>query len=216
MAAAARSERCLFSDGGDLENFGIISLLRRKVRSIVVFVNTVWPLSLAINPDAGWPVDPTSETRVMDPFIAPLFGAPNLSFSNNRVFVESDFSLLHRSLQEAKRRKGIVAATMTHQVQKNIWWGIAGGWDVRVCWVYNERIPEWEAQLPLETQRLIQGSFSTKDSGVLDNFPHYRTQGQIPGALIRLSPTQVNLLSHLGCWAVMRQTDQLNDLLDNI
>ena len=215
MTPAAPGERCLFSDGGDLENFGIISLLRRKVRSIVVFVNTVWPLSLATNPDAGWPVDPTSEARVMDPFIAPLFGAPNPSFPNNRVFVERDFSLLHRTLQEAKRRKGVVAATITHQVQENSWWGIAGGWDVRVCWVYNERIPEWEARLPLGTQRLIQGSLFAEDSGVLDNFPHYRTQGQNPGALIRLTPSQVNLLSHLGCWTVMRQTDHLNDLLGN-
>jgi len=207
--------RYLFSDGGDLENFGIISLLRRKVRSIVVFVNTVWPLSLTVDPNAGWPVDPAAEARVMDPFIAPLFGAPNPSFPNNRVFVEGDFLLLHRTLQEAKRRRSVVAATMTHQVQENTWWGIAGGWDVRVCWVYNERVPEWEARLPLETQRCIQGSLSAEDSGFLDNFPHYRTQGQNPGALIRLTPTQVNLLSHLGCWAVMRQTDQLNDLLAN-
>jgi len=206
--------RYLFSDGGDLENFGLISLLRRKVRSIVVFVNTVWPLLLSINPDDGWPVDPTPEARVMDPFIAPLFGAPNKSFPKNRVFVESDFSLLHRALQEAKRRKGVVAATMTHQVQENPWWGIEGGWDVRICWMYNERIAEWEERLPLETRRWIQGGCSGEDSGFLDNFPHYRTQGQNPGALIRLTPIQVNLLSHLGCWATMRQTEQLNDLFD--
>ena len=211
--ASAGAGRYLFSDGGDLENFGIIPLLRRKVSSIVVFVNTVWPLSLAINPDAGWPVDPTPETRVMDPFIAPLFGAPNPSFPKNRVFLESDFPLLHRKLQEAKRSGSVVAATMTHQVQENAWWGIAGGWDVRVCWVYNERVPEWEARLPLDTQRCIQGSLSIADSGLLNNFPHYRTQGQNPGALIRLTPTQVNLLSHLGCWTVVRCADKLNDLL---
>lgn len=212
-AGAGAGGRYLFSDGGDLENFGIISLLRRKVRSIVVFVNTVWPLSLTINPDAGWPVDSTPESRVMDPFIAPLFGAPNPSFPNNRVFGETDFSVLHRTLQEAKRRRGVVAATMIHQVQENTWWGIAGGWDVRVCWVYNERVPEWDARLPLETQRLMEGSLSAEESGVLDNFPHYRTQEQNPGALIRLTPVQVNLLSHLGCWTVMRQADQLNELL---
>jgi hypothetical protein len=211
--AAAPGRRYLFSDGGDLENFGIISLLRRKVRSIVVFVNTVWPLSLRINPDAGWPVDPTPETRVMDPFMAPLFGAPNLAFPNNKVFSEGDFSLLHRRLQEAKHSRSVVAATMTHQVQENTWWGVAGGWDVRVCWVYNECVPEWEERLPLETRRCIQGSLSAEKLGFLGNFPHYRTQGQNPGALIRLTPSQVNLLSHLSCWTVTRQADKLNDLL---
>ncbi len=215
IKTATPGGRYLFSDGGDLENFGIISLLRRKVRSIVVFVNTVWPLSLAITPDSGWPVDPTPNARVMDPFIAPLFGAPNPSFPNNRIFVEGDFSLLHRTLQEAKRNRSVVSATMTHQVQENMWWGIEGGWDVRVCWVYNERVPEWEARLPLETRRCIQGSLSAEESGFLDNFPHYRTQGQNPGALIRLTPPQVNLLSHLGCWTVMRQADELNEILDS-
>ena len=212
---AAPAGHYLFSDGGDLENFGIIPLLRRKVHSIVVFVNTVWPLSLSVNPDGGWPVDPTPETRVMDPFIAPLFGAPNPSFPHNRVFLESEFPVLHRTLQEAKQNGGVVAATMTHRVQENTWWGVSGGWDVQVCWMYNDRVPEWEAQLPLETRRCIQGRLSAIESGPLDNFPHYRTQGQNPSALIRLTPRQVNLLSHLGCWTVISHADRMRDLLGN-
>ena len=149
----------------------------------------------------------------MDPFIAPLFGAPNPSFPHNKVFLESEFPVLHRTLQEAKQNGGVVATTMTHRVQENSWWGVSGGWDVQVCWVYNERVPEWEAQLPLETRRCLQGGLSTAESGPLHNFPHYRTQGQNPGALIRLTPTQVNLLSHLGCWTVRAHADRMRDLL---
>ena len=35
-----------FGDGGNLENFGLISLLRRQLKSIVVFVNTPTKLDL--------------------------------------------------------------------------------------------------------------------------------------------------------------------------
>ena len=56
-------------------------------------------------------------------------------------------------------------------------------------------------------------AMAAEESGFLGNFPHYRTQGQNPGALIRLTPSQVNLLSHLSCWTVTRQADKLNDLL---
>ena len=210
---AGPSHAHMFTDGGDLENFGIIPLLRRGIRSIVVFINTVWPLSLALDADRGWPVDPAPESRVLDPFLAPLFGAPSGRFPHNQVFPETDFPILLRALQEAKRAGRAVLATMNHTVQNNVWWGLSGGGDVRVCWVYNERVLEWEALLPADTRRALQRGSADPPSGPLAHFPHYRTRGQNRGAIIRLTPTQINLLSHLGCWMVTSCADELRDVL---
>ena len=203
----------MFTDGGDIENFGIIPLLRRRVRSIVVFINTVWPLSLAFDANHGWPVDPKPESRIIDPFLAPLFGAPSVRFPHNHVFPDTDFPVLLRTLQEAKRAGRVVMATMHHTVQDNVWWGLSGGWDVRVSWVYNERVPEWEALLPADTREAVERGSADPPSGPLAHFPHYRTQGQNRGALIRLTPTQINLLSHLGCWTVTSCADEISEVL---
>lgn len=203
----------MFTDGGDIENFGIIPLLRRRVRSIVVFINTVWPLLTAFDVNHGWPVDPAPESRIIDPFLAPLFGAPSVRFPHNHVFPDTDFPVLLRKLQEAKRAGRVVMTTMHHTVQDNVWWGVSGGWDVRVSWVYNERVPEWEALLPTDTRQAVERGSDDPPSGPLAHFPHYRTQGQNRGSLIKLTPMQVNLLSHLACWTVTSCADQLSEVL---
>ena len=76
------------TDGGDLENYGLIALLRRGVRALVVCINTLWPLDLAFDPD-DWPADlgdAGPRRRALDPFLAPLFGARDPRFPHNQVF----------------------------------------------------------------------------------------------------------------------------------
>ena len=211
-STAGPAKRHMFTDGGDLENFGIIPLLRRGVRTIVVFVNTMWPLSLGFDSSDGWPVDEGSDKRVIDPFIAPLFGAPSTRFLHNNVFPETDFKTLVSKLQDAKRAGRGLVTVMRHAVRDNAWWGLSGGWDVEVCWVYNERVPEWEVRLPVDTRREIERGSADAPSGSVVNFPHYCTQGQNSGALIRLTPVQINLLSHLACWSVTAHADELRTL----
>ena len=50
------SSRQVFTDGGDIENYGLIPLLRRGVRGAVVFINSLWPLALDYDP-TSWPED---------------------------------------------------------------------------------------------------------------------------------------------------------------
>ena len=203
----------VFSDGGDLENFGIIPLLRRGVRHIVVFINTVWPLSLDLDPSGGWPQDPSENQRVIDPFLAPLFGQTSARFPHNCVFPEDDFAALVAGLQAAKREGRTVMTTLTHQVRTNAWWGVTGGWKVRICWVYNGRVPAWEAVLPRLVAQAIDAGHDTPPAGPFAHFPHYATQGQNAGCLIRLTEGQTNLLSHLSCWNVTSNASVLRELL---
>ena len=205
--------RYRFTDGGDLENFGLISLLRRRVTKIVVFVNTLWPLSSCFDFQADWPDESSPTSRVIDPFLAPLFGAPSERFAHNVVFPEADFCRLVTGLQDKKHAGESVMTTMRHRVQDNEWWGLSGGWDVEICWVYNERVAGWENQLPTGTREEVERGAGGTPSGRFKRFPHYLTQGQNVGALIRLTPEQINLLSHLSCWNVMANGDELRSVL---
>ena len=205
----------VFTDGGDLENYGLIPLLCRRVERIVVFINSVWPLSLDYDP-TGWPNErQDARWRELDPFLAPLFGQPSARFPHNQVFPESDYPTVIRALQTAKREGRTALTTTTHAVQSNEWWGVDGGWTVRVCWVYNERVREWEERLGVDLRRSIEEGRAPIPSGPFAHFPHYLTRGQNPGCLIRLTPAQVNLLAHLSCWNVMSQAEVFRELLES-
>ena len=206
--------RQLFTDGGDLENYGLIPLLRRRVPAVLVFINTVWPLSLDEETQA-WPDDLDEisvSRRRIDPFLAPLFGAPGRRFPHNRVFPESDYADVVAGLQRAKRGGATVMIETTHRVQTNAWWRVEGGWDVRVCWVYNDHVEEWvRALAPSLRSAVRQGQASS--TGPFARFPHYLTRGQNPGALIRLTPAQTSLLAHLSSWNVIRNREALEACL---
>ena len=208
--------RDAFSDGGDLENYGLLALLRRQVRAIIVFVNSVWPLSLDYAP-VRWPADINQshpESRELDPFLAPLFGAPSEQFRHNHVFPQRDYATVVAGLQSAKRRGGPVVMTTRHTVLPNEWWGIEGGTEVRVCWVYNDHVERWVERLPDRLCRVVRQGMRPNPAGPFAHFPHYLTRGQNAGALIRLTPSQVNLLSHLSCWNVVESQAALRDLLE--
>ncbi len=202
----------VLTDGGDVENYGIIPLLRRRVTAIVVFINTLWPLDLDYDP-ATWPVTDDAHGRVIDPFLAPLFGGPDQRFPHNRVFAEHEFSDVVSTLQTEKRAGRPLVAMTTHTVHANDWWGVVGGWDVRVCWVYNDRVSTWEDQLDPELRGVINAGHQPVPEGPVAHFPHFLTRGQNPGQLIELTPMQVNLLSHLACWTVTSNAARLDTFL---
>ena len=199
----------VLTDGGDLENYGLISLLRRRVAQVIVFINTVWPLALDYDP-SRWPR--RVPCREIDPFLAPLFGQPSERFPHNQVFQKVDYVEIVRTLQRAKRAGCAVIATRTHRVYPNNWWGVEGGWDVRICWVYNERVLRWEERLRPELRGLIARGHGSSPAGPFAHFPHYRTQGQNRGSFTRLTPVQVNLLAHLSCWNVTSNAEIVREL----
>ena len=215
-SASASASLEVFTDGGDLENYGLIPLIRRHVRTIVVFINSMWPVSLDHDP-SSWPADLDDADpvrREIDPFLAPLFGAPSAKFPHNRVFPEADYARVVRGLQAAKRRGETVMTTCRHVVQANAWWGIEGGSDVSVCWCYNEQVDHWERRLPDAVRRLVLEGRAPQPDGPFAHFPHYRTRAQNPGTLIRLTSAQVNLLAHLSCWNVIQNQDVLREFFD--
>lgn len=167
------------TDGGEIENLGVMPLLARKVQRMVVFVNTQ---------------DRLRGPSQINNSMPPLFGQTP-DFTLNRVFPEEDYLPLVEALLARKAAGKSVLHRTRHRVQDNAHYGVEGGWSVEVLWVYNERVNEWEEELRPEIRERI-------GHGALGNFPNYRTFLQNPPAVIDLRPDQVDLLANLSCWNV--------------
>ena len=187
--------RYRFTDGGNLENYGLISLLQRGVEKVVVFINTDTPLDVSITPSAECP--PLASQVSSDLF--PLFGYKIGNQTKNQVFKKSDFTVVYDSLRDAKLNKQSVIAKTTLQTVENKWWGIQPNQEVTVLWVYNESVPEWEDQLPKEVKEQICAG----PDGAFPEFPLYKLIGE-NGLLkwISLTKEQVNLLYQFSAWNV--------------
>jgi hypothetical protein len=194
----------LFTDGGDVDTHALLGMLRRRIPAIVIFLNTIWPL----DPDYDHGVWP--EAGQLDPGLAPLFGQPSVQWSNNHVFPRAAFREVVDAWQQDQRQGRPLVASTRVPVLSNPWWGIAGGWEVSVCWVYNDRAADWESVLPPKTRTLFAAE---EADSLIARFPHYRTIGQNPGALTRLTPVQANLLADLAGWGVLESADVVRDVL---
>lgn len=177
-----------FGDGGHLENLGVMPMLLRKVKRIVVFVNTKHSLN---GPDD------------INDSIPPLFGH---RFPKNQVFPKERYDPLVEALVAKKTADKTVMHRERYPVQENAFYGIEGDWEVEVLWVYNERVKDWEKRLPQPIRSMI-------GHGSLGNFPHYKSFFQNPPAFIDLSTKQASLLAHLSCWNVVENENEFRELL---
>lgn len=190
-------------DGGVLENYGLISMLLRGLKTIVVFVNT----STALDPDFD-PSDPVLRQKSIDSGLPPLFGRADPSMGtatqNNQVFASADFAGVVRKLQAAKKSGEAVIAVSDLTTVRNRWWGVPAGQIVRVCWVYLDRSAVFEDSLKSRRVRwnIRSGNRKCLPCGPFKHFPHYNTIDQNGLELIELSSAQVKLLAELACWTV--------------
>ncbi|HEX9887720.1 MAG TPA: hypothetical protein VGA70_14580 [Longimicrobiales bacterium] len=190
-----------FGDGGNLENFGLIALLKRGVRNIVVFVNTSTKLK-------NFDVKKPPATDDIDCDIPPLFGLAGCTeaMERNQVFAQEAFSTVAQGLIDARygtTPNGTVMFQSPLAVRDNAWWGLKGGWTANVLWVYNERVMRWEGQLPADVAQAIADGNASKPSGPFQHFPNYLTMFQNSYTeLVELTAEQVNLLAALSCWNV--------------
>lgn len=196
-----------FGDGGNIENYGLIPLLLRGINRIVVFVNSETKLSLDYNPSNR------PGKKAVDAFLPPLFGFPNKLNPNNRVFTKQAWRSLITALQTQKQQGLPLVTVQTHTVQSNTWWGLQGGWEVEICWVYNDRVATWEQQLPTHLQEQIKLGNSLLPLGPFRHFPNYLTVDEDLLDIVKLTPAQVNLLADLSCWNVLQSESALRALL---
>jgi hypothetical protein len=166
MNTTQKSNFLSFADGGTIEDIGIVALLQRNVQKIVVFISASEsfltyldnPKKQAQSGTKGM-VDPDSIS--LD--IRQLFGKGNYSWFGKewdfQVFDGNKFNSLVEGFQEKLNAGETVMYRDTYTVQPNSFFGLKGGNEVEVLWVYNNQVANWENSLNNEVKSLIEFPF---------------------------------------------------------
>ena len=180
-------------DGGFMDYFGIMPLLARHVRNIIVFINS------------------NNDFDQNDDLHSLFFeGARNDSGdkSMNIVFTPARYHELMTNLAQ-RRTSGAppVYCGTNWEVAANEAYNIRTYGDLNICWVYNRPIGQWNDTLKAPIKQIMSGDTKTqtdleKKAGSFADFPWYKTFEQKPPYVIELSVAQVNLLSNLTAWTV--------------
>ena len=198
-----------FADGGNLEDTGVAALLRRKLESIIVFVNGSTPLEMEtdnnevivgaqIPPLFGFqPKTKDPETGKWLPYTKfadePLQKKEYVVKKNLQVFNYADFEELIKTLWNGFDAGGTAMCLQENmEVLTQAYLGVNAYQSKKILWVYNNEVSDWYDLLEDEIKAAI-------DTGIgFDNFPWYNTMTQL-----KLSTSEVNLLAHLSCWNVI-------------
>jgi hypothetical protein len=200
-----------FGDGGNLENYGLIPLLQRGVKRVILFVNTDSPLNTAYVPSTNG-----ASSADIDPNLPVLFGVPvtsggNAAAVNNNVFPAADFVTLVTKLQALKTSGQAMIVQMTHDVLANTSWGVNAG-SVEILWVYLDQVSAWSSQI---TDSWVNQQLGLGSSGAFPNFPNYKTVDEDGLAtLTQLTAPQVNLLADLTCWVVRENANAFTSFVN--
>ena len=220
--------RYSIGDGAFLDNYGLLSLLLRQVKRIVVFINTDTIFDSPHKNKFG-------EWVGIDSYLPPLFGLhstfwctthgkPLTQVFDSDLFCVGDNSLIQQFMHNQQLQKSLIAEE-TYQVRDNPWIGIQSQlpngepYEVTMLWVYNARVPAWEKQLSQE----LQAEIAKGANGAFPHFPYYPTFGdefnlKKPSTwhdLGGLSMAQVNLLTELSYWTVTQHADHFKRLFAN-
>lgn len=179
-----------FGDGGILENLGIMPLLKRKVQKIIVFVNGSTPIT------GGGDKQISSSIPALFRPLKNDYGAKD--FKDNIVFGDQldKYDLLVADLMDKTRNGHAPIHINTYHVTKQPHYNITDEYDVKVMWVYNAPVADWENQLSTDVKHLLQ------NDKMFNNFPYYRTFLQNPPEIIQLKPEQANMAAHLSSWII--------------
>lgn len=176
-------------DGGNIENLGILPLIKRNVKNIVAFVNTKKPLSL-------------NNLSQINKAVKKLFTPGDV----NHIFPENELQKLQNGLQARLAEGKATIYKDSYPVLANMHHGIREGNTVEVLWVYNHHYLDWQKKLPEEVARKL-------GKGKLSNFPHFSTFLENGPKFIDLEPIQANLLSHMSCSVVRDNIDSFTEII---
>lgn len=207
-------------DGGDVDNLGLMSMLRRQVESIVLFVNSITPLVPREHWDPRRRLPGKSDIGDVLPGYFGIFFdlgeiVPDYDYRGNQVFAKEDFTPLAVALQDSQAQGCGAVASVSLTTVENKLWGIPAGIRTQVTVLYLSRAPAWEARLPPDVREFVvpeEGNASDpsvlRRSGPFLDFPHFST------SRLELSAEQANLLATLSGSVVFAHAETLRRALD--
>lgn len=189
-------EELSYGDGGHLENLGIMPLLARGVRHIIVFVNSKTEFKFDSKID---------KCRIASS-IPNLFKPASDGFRKNLVIKDNvqhtKYKELLQTFEDCNEAGAALIHRATYDIKANKSYSIKAYSGVTICWVYNQRADNWFQALPFHLRKMIT-------NGEVERFPHYRTFFQNPPRVFDLSRAEAGLLAHLSCWAIATNEDLL-------
>jgi hypothetical protein len=187
------------ADGGALDNTGLMALLQRQVKSIVVFINSEVPTSKSNN------------KVIIDRDIAPLFGVDNTELPNNTVFEASAYDDLLENLWETNKvNGGLCLHRQSYTTLENNWFGTPS-YAVDILWVYNSPVEKWIQSLSKEMQKTVR--YGVKGFGELSHFPNYKTIGEEFLHMVELTSAQVSCIADMHAWSIEQNSTIFNAML---
>jgi hypothetical protein len=183
------------ADGGFTDNIGVMPLLARGVKNILVFVN------------AAGPVEDNGALRSLFMPIAGL--GSDGDRSRNVVFERAGYETLVRRLNKASHVGPAVACFRGWQVLGNAFYNIRASHDgVNICWVYSHKDVPWLSAQHEAVRQHVAGN-----GGEFEHFPWYRTFGEQAPRVIDLTTSQVALLAAIVDWSVTQSRGLLSEYL---
>lgn len=211
--AKGRDERVqtkekIHTDGGAIDNAGVIPLLRRRVGTIIAFVN-----------DQTETVRSKEDGRVHPKFpeyVGRLFGRePKKIYSVCQVFDAGLFDELEAAYLAAWRADKPLIIEKNYTTVANKSFGTAGGLKVKMVWVFlggsrgelpdGAKVPagslhDWLSHLPRDAKDVMK-------AGTHKGFPYYKTFFENFPRIIDLPATKVNALSQFTSFSVMTSAE---------
>jgi hypothetical protein len=167
-------------DGGFTDNLGVMPLLARGVKNIIVFANIV-------------------DEYAQDEDLASYFEAvPSVGLTGNklfnRVFEPDGLAAIKAQFHDDKLAgRPLVYCNLKGnpwKVLKNDFYEIKPYDGLHICWVYTHAVEAWSGQLDSKLQKLLA-------SKEFNTFPWYNTFTQL-----KLDTAHVNLLADLTGWVM--------------
>lgn len=204
-------------DGGLSENLGLLSLLARKTKKIVAFVNA--EDEVCINGDEIILPDYVEQFFAED---GPLTGKNR--YERTRVFDHIDRDKIMDQIRSSVAQGGPAVAYTDLKVSPNPRFGVTA-YDVSICWIFLEAkvinksgnfkaSRNWIAKLPKCSD--VAGLFKN-DTKSLRNFPTYATFAENKPSpivdVIRLEERQASLLANYTSWTVTHERSRLSHFL---
>jgi hypothetical protein len=195
-------------DGGVLDNTGLLSLLSRGARSVLVFHNTNDPIDAGL----GSALTPADAGRITEAHLSPdllRYFRRSEAYPHNQIFGDAELvALYNRFAERATDGSGVLVHCGRYPIPDNPWHDIRA-YEADICWVSLNDSPAWRARLPDATDQAALQALRAR-SGEFVNFPNYRTFNPAGGlGAVDLSAEQVNALATYSTWVVLEAAGEL-------
>jgi hypothetical protein len=192
------------ADGGAIDNLGLLALLARHVKNVIVFVNA-------------------NEHYFVSDDLRDICGVGTSQGATTnhglcKVFHPDSWHEIQRQFDACvERQEPVVCCGEDWEVLPNQVFNVQGYRGLNICFVYNFPVESWRLMLPDDVKKLVptypnekatdrDGKASEPDPD-LKRFPWFATmleqRNRLPKVeVMALAPQATQLLSHLACWSV--------------